>query len=64
MRNLVVRCIGTGAFVVAGLWLVQISIADELSAAPELRLETLLSTQLEGLRVLTESGCLRYFHRQ
>lgn len=49
MRNLVVGCIGIGAFVVAGPWLVQISIADELSAAPELMLETLLSTQLEGV---------------
>ena len=49
MRNLVVGCIGFGAFVLAGPWLAQISIADELSAAPELMLETLLSTQLDGV---------------
>lgn len=49
MRNLVVGCIGIGAFVLAGLWLAQVSIADELSAAPEVVLETLLSTQLDGV---------------
>ena len=49
MRNLVVGCIGIGAFVLAGLWLAQVSIADESSAAPELVLETLLSTQLDGV---------------
>jgi quercetin dioxygenase-like cupin family protein len=49
MRNLVVGCIGFGAFVPAMLWLAQVSIADESSAAPELVLETLLSTQLEGV---------------
>lgn len=48
MRNLVAACIVTGAFVVAGLSLTRISIADESSAAPALTLETLLSTQLEG----------------
>ncbi len=47
MRNLVVGCIGISAFVFAGPWLAQISIADEISAAPELMLETLLSAQLE-----------------
>lgn len=49
MRNLVVACIGIGAVVLAGPWLAQVSIADELSAAPELVLETLLSTQLSGV---------------
>ena len=49
MRHLVVRCMGIGAFVVTGLWLAQTSIADESSAAAELTLETLLSTQLEGV---------------
>ena len=49
MRNLVVGCIGFGALILAGSWLTQISIADELSAAPELMLETLLSTQLDGV---------------
>lgn len=49
MRNLAVGCIGIGIFITAGLWLAQISMADELSAAPELMLETLLSTELEGV---------------
>jgi quercetin dioxygenase-like cupin family protein len=49
MRNLVVGCIGIGAFAVGGVWFAQTSIADESSAAPELMLETLLSTQLEGV---------------
>ncbi|MEJ2330687.1 MAG: cupin domain-containing protein [Gammaproteobacteria bacterium] len=49
MRNLAVSCIGFGAFILAGPWLAQVSIADELSAAPELMLETLLSTQLDGV---------------
>jgi quercetin dioxygenase-like cupin family protein len=49
MRNLSVSCIGFGAFILAGPWLAQVSIADELSAAPELMLETLLSTQLDGV---------------
>ena len=49
MRDLVIGCIGIGAFVVAGSWLVRVSNADEMSAAPEMLLETLLSTQLEGV---------------
>jgi quercetin dioxygenase-like cupin family protein len=49
MRNLFVGCTAIGAFVVTGLLPAQISIADEISAAPELMLETLLSTQLEGV---------------
>ena len=49
MRNLFVGCTAFGAFIVTGILFAQISIADEKSAAPELMLETLLSTQLEGV---------------
>jgi quercetin dioxygenase-like cupin family protein len=49
MRNQVVVCIGIGAFFLALTWLAQFSIADELSADSELILETLLSTQLDGV---------------
>ena len=49
MRNLVASGIGIGAIVIAGIWLAQTTIADELSAASELTLETLLSTKLEGI---------------
>ena len=49
MRNLVVCCIRIGAFVLGGLWLSQISIADESAAVPEVVLESLLSAQLEGV---------------
>lgn len=49
MRKLFVGCVGIGTVVVTGLWPANMSIADEVSAAPELVLETLLSTQLEGV---------------
>ena len=49
MRNRVVACIWVGAFVVANVWLAQTSMADEPPAASKLMLETLLSTQLEGV---------------
>jgi quercetin dioxygenase-like cupin family protein len=49
MRKLVLGCIGIGVFFVTGSSFVQTSVADELSDAPELVLETLLSTQLEGV---------------
>ncbi len=49
MRNQVVGSIGIGLFIAAAMWVPQTSIADEVSAAPELKLETLLSTQLEGV---------------
>ncbi len=50
MRKLFVGCVGIGALVAAGLWSANTAIADELSAASELVLETLLSTQLEGVQ--------------
>ena len=49
MRKLFVGCVGIGTVVVTGLWPANMSIADEVSAARELVLETLLSTQLEGV---------------
>jgi len=49
MRNLVVGCIGIGAFALAGLWFAQVSTADELSVAPDLIIETLLSAQLDDV---------------
>ena len=49
MRNLIVGVIGICAFVFWGLWLAQVSFAEETSVAPELMLETLLATQLEGV---------------
>ena len=52
MRNLVVGCIGMGAFVLAALGFAQVSTAEELSAAPEMKLETLLSAQLDGVELL------------
>lgn len=49
MRNLVVGCIAIATLAVATQWGARVSIADEVSPAPELKLETLLSTQLEGV---------------
>ncbi len=49
MRNVVRGCVAIGAFVVVSFWLAQASIADESTAVPELTIETLVSTQLEGV---------------
>jgi len=49
MRNLVIGGIGIGAFVLGGLCLTQASIADEAAAGPGVKLESLLTAQLEGV---------------
>ena len=49
MRNVFIACVGIGAFILAGTWFAQTSTADELSSTPELMLETLLSTTLDGV---------------
>ena len=49
MKNLVISCSGISAFLLGGLWLAPISMADESSAVPAPMLETLLSTQLEAI---------------
>ncbi|NIV18641.1 MAG: cupin domain-containing protein [Woeseiaceae bacterium] len=49
MRNVVRGCVAIGAFVILSFWLAQASIADESTAGPELTIETLVSTQLEGV---------------
>ena len=49
MKKLIIVCSGICAFLFGGLWLAAISMADESSAVPGPVLETLLSTQLEGV---------------
>ena len=49
MKRLVVVYCGICVFVLGGLWLAQISVADESPVVPGLTLETLLSAQLEGV---------------
>jgi len=50
MKKLIIVCSGICAFLLGGLWLAAISMADESSAVPGPVLETLLSTQLEGVQ--------------
>ena len=50
MKKLIIVCSGICAFLFGGLWLAAISVADEPSAVPGPVLETLLSTQLEGVQ--------------
>jgi quercetin dioxygenase-like cupin family protein len=49
MRNWTVIGVGIAAFIFAGLWPLQGSMADEPSAPAKPMLETLLSAQLEGV---------------
>lgn len=49
MRNWTVSGVGIAAFIFAGLWPLQGSMADERLAAAKPMLETLLSAQLEGV---------------
>ena len=50
MKKLIIVCSAISAFFFGGLWLAAISVADEPSAVPGPVLETLLSTQLEGVQ--------------
>jgi quercetin dioxygenase-like cupin family protein len=49
MKRLIISCSGISAFLLGALWLAPISMADESPAGPNPMLETLLSTQLEGI---------------